>query len=124
MVGVLHRRHGGLPPSAQAPAPQRGGGPTPAVRSGSARQEHRAQNSRCFELRTYTVRAEGPGSIDLLHSRFRQHTNRLFRKHGMDDYRVLAPDEQAEHARSTCWPTRIVRPAMRRGRRSKPILNG
>ena len=43
-----------------------------------------APDSRCFELRTYTVRAEGPGSIDLLHSRFRQHTNRLFRKHGMD----------------------------------------
>jgi hypothetical protein len=34
-------------------------------------------------LRTYTVKGEGPGSIDLLHSRFREHTNRLFRKHGM-----------------------------------------
>jgi hypothetical protein len=43
-----------------------------------------APDSRCFELRTYTVRAEGPGSIDLLHARFRQHTNRLFRKHGME----------------------------------------
>ena len=42
-----------------------------------------ASDSRCFELRTYTVKGEGPGSIDLLHSRFRQHTNRLFRKHGM-----------------------------------------
>jgi hypothetical protein len=42
-----------------------------------------APDSRCFELRTYTVRPEGPGSIDLLHARFRQHTNRLFRKHGM-----------------------------------------
>ena len=43
-----------------------------------------APDSRCFELRTYTIRAEGPGTIDLLHSRFRQHTNRLFRKHGME----------------------------------------
>src|SRR5262245_63515225 len=43
-----------------------------------------APDSRCFELRTYTVRAEGPGSIDLLHARFRQHTNRLFKKHGME----------------------------------------
>ena len=42
-----------------------------------------ASDSRCFELRTYTVKGEGPGSIDLLHSRFREHTNRLFRKHGM-----------------------------------------
>jgi hypothetical protein len=40
-----------------------------------------ARESRCFELRTYTVR-EG-SSIDLLHSRFRDHTTALFRKHGM-----------------------------------------
>src|SRR5262245_20251325 len=37
--------------------------------------------SRCFELRTYTVQ-EG-SSIDLLHSRFRDHTNALFKNHGM-----------------------------------------
>ncbi len=37
--------------------------------------------SRCFELRTYTVR-EG-SSIELLHARFREHTSALFRKHGM-----------------------------------------
>lgn len=40
-----------------------------------------AKESRCFELRTYTVR-EG-SSIDLLHSRFRDHTTALFKKHGM-----------------------------------------
>ena len=39
------------------------------------------KQSRCFELRTYTVRPGG--SIDLLHSRFREHTTRLFKKHGM-----------------------------------------
>jgi hypothetical protein len=39
------------------------------------------KDSRCFELRTYTVQ-EG-SSIDLLHSRFRDHTSALFRKHGM-----------------------------------------
>ena len=40
-----------------------------------------AKDSRCFELRTYTVR-EG-SSIDLLHSRFRDRTSTLFKKHGM-----------------------------------------
>src|SRR5262244_3819371 len=40
-----------------------------------------AKDSRCFELRTYTVR-EG-SSIDLLHSRFRDHTTALFQRHGM-----------------------------------------
>ena len=39
------------------------------------------KQSRCFELRTYTV-SEG-SSIDLLHSRFRDHTTALFQKHGM-----------------------------------------
>ena len=71
---------------AQAPAapPARGGqaSPTPPCGPGVT-GKNIASDSRCFELRTYTVRAEGPGSIDLLHDRFRQHTNRLFRKHGM-----------------------------------------
>lgn len=65
-------------PPAAAPA-----GPPPPCGPGLA-DKNVAPDSRCFELRTYTVRAEGPGSIDLLHSRFRQHTNRLFRKHGME----------------------------------------
>jgi hypothetical protein len=69
-------------PSAPA-APARGGqNPTPPCGPGVT-GKNVASDSRCFELRTYTVRAEGPGSIDLLHDRFRQHTNRLFRKHGM-----------------------------------------
>ena len=71
---------------AQAPAPQAGRGaqanPTPPCGPG-LKGKNISSDSRCFELRTYTVRAEGPGSIDLLHDRFRQHTNRLFRKHGM-----------------------------------------
>ena len=74
--------------NAQAPAqtpaaPARGGqAPTPPCGPGVT-GKNIASDSRCFELRTYTIRAEGPGSIDLLHSRFREHTNRLFRKHGM-----------------------------------------
>ena len=43
--------------------------------------QNAANDSRCFELRTYTVR-EG-SSIDLLHSRFREHTVALFKRHGM-----------------------------------------
>jgi hypothetical protein len=40
-----------------------------------------APDSRCFELRTYTVNEDS--SIDLLHRRFRERTNPLFEKHGM-----------------------------------------
>ena len=40
-----------------------------------------ASDSRCFELRIYTL-AQG-SSADVLHTRFRQRTIALFRKHGM-----------------------------------------
>ena len=42
-----------------------------------------APDSRCFELRTYTVQSSSGSNNDLLHARFRQHTNTLFKKHGM-----------------------------------------
>jgi NIPSNAP len=67
----------------QAPATPPPAGP-PAPCGPGVTDKNVAPDSRCFELRTYTVRDEGPGSIDLLHSRFRQHTNKLFRKHGME----------------------------------------
>jgi hypothetical protein len=80
------------PPSATAPATPaaqtpparggRGGNPTPPCGS-AATGKNMAPTSRCFELRTYTVRPDGPGNIDLLHARFREVTARLFVKHGM-----------------------------------------
>lgn len=36
---------------------------------------------RLFELRTYTT---NEGKLDELHKRFREHTNKLFVKHGME----------------------------------------
>jgi hypothetical protein len=65
-------------------APARGPAGPPVPCGPGVTGKNVASDSRCFELRTYTVRAEGPGSIDLLHTRFRDHTNRLFRKHGME----------------------------------------
>ena len=69
-----------------APAGQAGRGAPPAPTppcgpSLPAEIKNVTKDSRCFELRTYTVR-EG-SSIDLLHSRFRDHTTALFKKHGM-----------------------------------------
>ena len=40
----------------------------------------RAEDTRVFELRTYTA---APGKLDALNTRFRDHTNKLFVKHGM-----------------------------------------
>lgn len=71
--------------SAQAPAapPAAPAGP-PAPCGPSVKDKNVAPTSRCFELRTYTVRPDSPGSIDTLHTRFREHTLRLFKKHGME----------------------------------------
>ena len=41
---------------------------------------HAQAAPRVFELRTYTPDA---GKLDLLHARFRDHTLRLFQRHGM-----------------------------------------
>ena len=78
--------HAQTPPAA-APAAQAGGGAPPAAPTPPcgpnlpAGVKNVAKDSRCFELRTYTVR-EG-SSIDLLHTRFRERTTPLFKKHGM-----------------------------------------
>jgi hypothetical protein len=72
------------PASQAAPAGRgaRGAAPqTPPCGPNLAEIKNVASDSRCFELRTYTVR-EG-SSIDLLHSRFRDHTVELFKKHGI-----------------------------------------
>ena len=71
--------------SANAQTPARGAAPAPVPTPACGANQpmkNTAKDSRCFELRTYTVR-EGAGNIDVLHSRFRDHTNALFKKHGM-----------------------------------------
>ena len=71
--------------AAYAQAPARGPAPAPVPTPAcgpNLPMKNVAKDSRCFELRTYTVR-EGGGNIDLLHARFRDHTNALFKKHGI-----------------------------------------
>jgi hypothetical protein len=47
--------------------------------------------STVFELRTYTA---PPGKLADLHKRFRDHTTRLFEKHGMVNVGYWAPQDQ------------------------------
>jgi hypothetical protein len=51
-----------------------------------------AKDTRLFEMRTYYA---APGKLEELHARFRNHTNRLFVKHGMTlvGYWVPVPKE-------------------------------
>src|SRR3982751_6860306 len=67
-----HRRPAGAP-AAPAPAPAT---PPAAVSSSPSV----APNGRVFELRTYYCH---PGRLEALNKRFREHTNALFVKHGM-----------------------------------------
>jgi hypothetical protein len=74
----------GLTAVAQTPPPAQGARPparTPPCGPNLSEIKNVTRDSRCFELRTYTVR-EG-SSIDLLHTRFRERTTALFKKHGM-----------------------------------------
>jgi hypothetical protein len=45
---------------------------------------------KVFELRTYTA---PPGKLADLHARFRNHTLRIFKKHGMDNVVYFAPTD-------------------------------
>lgn len=47
-----------------------------------------AKTARVFELRTYTTT---PGNLDNLHTRFRDHTMKLFEKHGMTNLVYWVP---------------------------------
>lgn len=46
------------------------------------------ESQRVFELRTYTA---GPGKLDALQARFRDHTVALFEKHGMTNVGYWVP---------------------------------
>lgn len=57
---------------------------------GMAVAEPARADERVFELRTYTTH---PGRLDALHKRFREHTNRIFVKHGMSLIGYWTPSE-------------------------------
>jgi len=52
-----------------------------------------AQSQKVFELRTYQAT---PGNLGNLHARFRDHTIRIFRKHGMEIVGFWSPTSEEE----------------------------
>ncbi len=50
-----------------------------------------AQSEKVFELRIYTAT---PGNLDNLHARFREHTTRIFAKHGMKVVGYWTPTDE------------------------------
>ena len=51
------------------------------------------KDTRVFEMRTYYA---APGKLDALHARFRDHTTRLFEKHGITNIGYWTPIENAD----------------------------
>jgi hypothetical protein len=49
-----------------------------------------AQGARVFELRTYTA---PDGKLEELHKRFRDHTLRIFKNHGMENIAYFRPQD-------------------------------
>ncbi|HYG73700.1 MAG TPA: NIPSNAP family protein [Planctomycetota bacterium] len=58
-----------------------------------ARAEEKTGGERCFEMRTYYA---APGKMEALHARFRDHTNKLFVKHGMTLIGYWTPADKPE----------------------------
>ena len=54
-----------------------------------------AEDGRVYELRTYTA---PPGKLDALLARFRDHTMRIFERHGMENIGYAVPVEKADGA--------------------------
>lgn len=54
-----------------------------------------ASSGRVFEMRTYTTH---PGKLDALNARFRDHTTRIFKKHGMENVGYWVPQDEPGHS--------------------------
>ena len=57
-----------------------------------------AKDSRAFEMRTYYA---APGKLEALNARFRDHTCRLFKKHGMEIVGFWIPQDKEKGSENT-----------------------
>lgn len=80
-------RPGGVPPATGAAT----GAPLAVAAS---------QAPRIFEIRTYTTH---PGKLDALQRRFRDHTTRIFAKHGMANIGYWVPQDSARSANTLVY---------------------
>lgn len=80
---------------------------TPPASGAAAPSPSVAKGSRCFEMRTYYA---APGRAEALHKRFREHTVKLFMKHGMTNVAYWVPDDKPDTiVYVLAYPTRAAR---------------
>ena len=94
-----------------------------ALAAGAAPPSSLASDSKAFELRTYTA---PPGKLEALHTRFREHTNALFVKHGMKivGFWVPSDKDKADNAWSHAGVSRPRRPQVLGGFQKDPRDRG
>jgi hypothetical protein len=78
------------------------------------------KDGKCYEIRTYYA---FPGKLEDLHSRFRNHTLKLFRKHGMEVVGFWGPTDKEKGSENTlvyilAYPSREARERPKRARRT------
>src|SRR5262245_30830460 len=61
---------------------------------------HGAPGGHVFELRTYTAT---PGNLENLQARFRNHTLRIFAKHGMKNVGYWVPQDEPRHSNTLIY---------------------
>jgi hypothetical protein len=59
-----------------------------------------APSGRVFEMRTYTTH---PGKLDALNARFRDHTTKIFKKHGMENVGYWVPQDEPGHSNTLIY---------------------
>ena len=59
-----------------------------------------ASGARVFEIRTYTT---NPGKLDALNARFRDHTTRIFKNHGMQNVGYWVPQDEPLHSNTLIY---------------------
>lgn len=67
--------------------------PLAAFATARAEGPSKPDGARLFEMRTYHTH---PGRLDALNKRFREHTNRLFVKHGMELVGYWTPQDKKD----------------------------
>ncbi|MDB6027782.1 MAG: hypothetical protein JWM68_4005 [Verrucomicrobiales bacterium] len=78
------------------------------VLSGCATSPIPGFDTRCYEMRVYYA---PPGKLDALHARFRDHTMKLFTKHGIENIGYWVPVDNAENklVYLLAYPSRAAR---------------
>lgn len=74
--------------SAQTPLAQPTVAPSPSL----------VKDGKCYEIRTYVA---APGKLEELHKRFRDHTMKLFKKHGMEVVGFWGPTDKEKGSENT-----------------------